>query len=120
MSWFHSDPEPEEQVSQPVRLASAEFISGLVELAELYERREKMYRGSIVKLASDLAAKTYFNSGDIERATNEIASNVHRANSEQANASEVRDIIRSYEYHGARPPYMPAPSEPPKQDSGGS
>lgn len=117
MGWF-AKPEPEPAESPIVRLASPEFVSGLVEIAEIYEHREKGARARINSIAERLSRATYFNFGDLDRALGEIRGAVNVAFSNMAAASEIRDWIREYEHRGRRPPYMPAPppSTPPDQD----
>jgi hypothetical protein len=113
MGWFSPNEVPEEREPAPVRLASPEFVSGLVEIAELYERRETAAREQVKIIADDLSLKTYFNYGDVDRYLGRIREAMARAIDNQAAASEMRDRIRSYEYQGRRPPYMPAPPTPP-------
>jgi hypothetical protein len=114
MGWFSPKEVPEEQEPAPVRLASPEFVSGLVEIAEIYERREKAAREIVRGRAEELSRKTCFNYRELEdRYLGEIRAAMVSALQNQAEASEVRDWIRQYEYRGRRPPYMPTPPTPP-------
>ena len=117
MGWFFNrEPEPEESDPVPVRLASDEFISGLIELAEMYERREKASRVSVVTLAEALSKKVHFNSGDLDRAISEIRGALLSSFDYGAVASEIRSFIQDYKYRGRRPPYMRPQTEEPQRD----
>lgn len=113
--WFSKAPEPEEQDPAPVRLASAEFVSALTEVAEIYEAREKQSRDNAIRLAAEFSLKKgedFFNYGQsMDRYIGELRLSVDDAIRWHRLAGDVRDWIRRYEYQGRRPPYMP---EPPK------
>lgn len=120
MGWFSPKETPqEEQAPPPVRLASPEFVSGLVEIAEIYERREQMNRALAKSRAEELSQKTYFNYGELERGISEIKSAIVEALDMQSLASELRGWIESYEHRGRRPPYMPAPTPQAASGDGG-
>lgn len=117
MGWFSKEPESEEQEPAPVRLASAEFVSALTEVAEIYEAREKQSRENAVRLAAEFSLKTgqdFFNYGQsVDRYIGELRLSVDDAVRWHRLAGDVRDWIRRYEYQGRRPPYMPAPPPAP-------
>lgn len=117
MGWFSkATPEPEWTEPTFVRLASDEFISGLVEIAEIYERREKASRAQVVAIATRLTARTYFNFGDLDRSLGETRAAISDAFDNMAAASEIRGWIRQYKCQGRRPPYLPvAPQTDPPQ-----
>lgn len=120
MGWFSKDPPREDDEPAPVRLASPEFVSALVEVAEIYERREKDARGRVVGMAEQLSRRTYFNSGELDQGLAEIRAAITGAFNDKATANEIRDWIRDYEYRGRRPPYMaPRPDAPAQPYRGG-
>lgn len=112
MSWFSKEPEPD-SYAPPPRVAPPEFVAALKELKDEYLVREKQARAQVVGIAQRLSEKTYFNYGDMDRAISDIRCAMSEAITNQGLASEMGDRIRSYEYQGRRPAYMPAlPSSP--------
>lgn len=124
MAWpftfIRSKPEAEDD-AEPVyvRLASDEFLSGLVEIAEIYERREQEERERIIKVATELSRKEHFNHGDLDRMLGEMRDALCSATWHKSQSSEIRSWIQDYEHRGRRPPYMPPEPMQPEKPTGG-
>lgn len=120
MGWFSSSPAPEDTEPEPVHLASEEFIAAIVEIAELYERRENAARETVRTRSDELSRKTSFNYRELEdQYIGEIRAEMLSAIQNQALASEMRDRIRWYKFRGGRPQYMgPPPPKPEKPQEG--
>jgi hypothetical protein len=110
--WFLRSTKPEEDEDPPiVRVASNEFVSALVEVAEMYERQEKQEREIVKVYAERLCEKTHFNHGDVDRAVDEIRNAVLISIAKRRAASEIREMIQEFEYRGRRPSYMRVPHQ---------
>lgn len=113
MSWLGKPApyEPEIDPPSPPRTASDEYLEGLKFVAGVYEARAKaiydLINQDLALATSELAKRSCYYEGRVDRALAEAQSNWLRVQPTQSAADEIREWIRQFEFQGYRPPHLP-------------